>query len=64
MILGKKNTGKSTLAEYLKNTHPSSVCILDCDIGRSLSISGCVSLLTEKDHINLWIGEFTPFNCI
>ena len=46
MILGKKNTGKSTLAEYLKNTNPKQVCILDCDIGRSLTVSGCVSLIT------------------
>jgi polynucleotide 5'-kinase involved in rRNA processing len=64
LILGKKNSGKSTLSEYLKNIKPESFCILDCDIGRSLSISGCVSLLSSSDHINLWIGEFTPFNCI
>jgi polynucleotide 5'-kinase involved in rRNA processing len=46
MILGKKNTGKSTLSEYLKNIDPTKVCILDCDIGRSLTVSGCVSLIT------------------
>lgn len=64
MILGKKNTGKSTLAEYLKNINPTQVCILDCDIGRSLTVSGCVSLITETENVNLWVGEFTPFNCI
>lgn len=35
MILGQKNTGKSTLAEYLLNIKGEDYALLDCDIGRN-----------------------------
>lgn len=43
-LVGIKNSGKSTLADYLLNTMNNECAVLDCDIGRNSCLEGCVSL--------------------
>ena len=62
MIIGLKNTGKSTLANYLLNSGSVECAVLDCDIGRNSCLEGCVSLSTKEGHKKIWIGELTPLN--
>lgn len=66
MIIGPKNTGKSTLCEYLLNismgkSHP--ICILDLDPGRNRTYPASISLSTftpgqnpNSESISIWVG--------
>lgn len=56
MVVGVKNTGKSTLAEFLLNTRPNDCVLLDCDVGRNSSLEGCVSLTCSLGYKKIWIG--------
>jgi polynucleotide 5'-kinase involved in rRNA processing len=49
MIIGVKNIGKSTLAEYLLQSQPNDCVLLDCDIGRNSCLEGCVSLSSNLE---------------
>jgi polynucleotide 5'-kinase involved in rRNA processing len=62
MLVGVKNTGKSTLAEYLLNSQGDDCVLLDCDIGRNCCLEGCVSLSSSLGSKKIWIGELTPLN--
>lgn len=62
MIFGLKNTGKSTLADYLLNTQGENCALLDCDIGRNACMEGCISLTSGQSSQKIWIGEFSPLN--
>ncbi len=56
MVIGSKNTGKSSLCEYLLNTRGNNVVLLDCDIGRNVSMEGCISLTCANITKKIWIG--------
>lgn len=38
MIVGMKNSGKSSLSEYLLNKNEKTTILLDCDIGRNSAL--------------------------
>jgi polynucleotide 5'-kinase involved in rRNA processing len=61
MVIGPKNTGKSTLCTFLQS-NSQDVVLLDCDIGKNASIDGCVSLMFGLQTKRIWIGELTPVN--
>jgi polynucleotide 5'-kinase involved in rRNA processing len=47
MIIGNKNTGKTTLTKFFKNkftSKKSKLCVLDVDLGKSLYLPATVSL--------------------
>ena len=62
MVIGSKNTGKSTLCEHLLKSKPDYYVILDCDIGKNSCLEGSVSLIDSSFSKKIWIGEFTPLN--
>lgn len=57
--MGPKNTGKSTLCEYVLNLTQDAeegeqiredVCVLDLDVGRNRTYPGCISLTVVKNR--------------
>ncbi len=62
MVLGAKNTGKSTLCKEFINKDKSCWCLLDCDIGRSHNLPGTVGLYvynSKKEverEVIYWVG--------
>ena len=44
MIIGQKNTGKSTLCSHLISNNIENYVLLDCDLGKNYCLEGCVSL--------------------
>ena len=62
MVIGQKNTGKSTFCSYLVSKNSENYVILDCDIGKNSCLEGCVSLSHKNEQKKIWIGELTPMN--
>lgn len=44
MVIGQKNTGKSTLCSHLISNNVENYVLLDCDLGKNACLEGCVSL--------------------
>jgi hypothetical protein len=71
MMVGIKNSGKSTLCKYFLNRCFSlhkDVCLLDCDPGKGFHLPATVSLTCYDsvgkivDSVCYWTGEHSPLN--
>ena len=62
MVIGPKNSGKSSLCAHLMSESSHNYVLLDCDVGKNSCMEGCVSLTHEGITKKIWIGELTPLN--
>ena len=49
MVIGQKNTGKSTLCSHLISNNPENYVLLDCDLGKNGCLEGCASLRHKEE---------------
>ena len=64
LVIGNKNTGKSSLCDYLLTRRGENCLIMDCDLGRNAELECCVSLRGQRVNKRIWVGELTPLNNI